>query len=102
MSDPDFQAEEAPPPQPPRPTQPRSQLEADELYARQLAEHYDSTGGYEGFGSRSRGDPPLPRRHKDSGLKPSELYDDRDHSFFDGECSLTGWKRNSSLQELCR
>jgi hypothetical protein len=47
MSDPDFQAEDAqPPPQPPRPTQrqPMSQLEADELYARQLAEQYNSGG----------------------------------------------------------
>ena len=41
MSDPSFQAEEAPPPQPPRP-QPRSQLEQDEIYARQLAQHYQS------------------------------------------------------------
>ena len=47
MSDPDFQPEEAAaPPQPPRPAQrqPVSQLEADELYARQLAEQYNSQG----------------------------------------------------------
>ena len=48
MSDPDFQPEEsapaAPPRQPPQPTQrqPMSQLEADEMYARQLAEQYNS------------------------------------------------------------
>ncbi|KAK4957507.1 ubiquitin-binding protein cue5 [Elasticomyces elasticus] len=46
MSDPDFQADEPPPPQPPRPIQrqqPQSQLEADEAYARQLAEQYSTT-----------------------------------------------------------
>ena len=48
MSDPDFQLEResAPPPprQPPRPQQrqPQSQLEADEMYARQLAEQYNA------------------------------------------------------------
>lgn len=44
MSDPDFKPEEeAPPPRPPRPTQqaPQNQLEADEMYARQLAEQYN-------------------------------------------------------------
>lgn len=81
MSDPDFKAEETPPPQPPRP-QPRSQVEQDEIYARQLAEHYESS--YSGYGSRSRGDPPVSRRRQETGLKPNELYDDRDHSFFDG------------------
>lgn len=41
MSDPDSQREPEPPAKPPRPTQQKlSQLEADELYARQLAEHY--------------------------------------------------------------
>ncbi|CAI6228745.1 unnamed protein product [Periconia digitata] len=63
MSDPSFQAEEAPPPQPPRPTQPRTQLEQDEIYARQLAEHYES--GYAGQGSRPRGDGQPPRRRQD-------------------------------------
>jgi hypothetical protein len=45
MSDPDATVEEqAPPSRPPRPTQrePMSQMEADELYARQLAEQYNS------------------------------------------------------------
>ena len=52
MSDPDFKPEEAtpaataPPRQPPRPAQrqPMSQLEADEAYARQLAQQYNSQG----------------------------------------------------------
>ena len=59
MSDPDA-AEPPPPPQPPRPqrapTVPtsteESQLEADERYARQLAEHYNGALAY-GDGPRS-------------------------------------------------
>lgn len=52
MSDPDAVREPIPPPQPPRPTAqhagstPQTQLEADEQYARQLAEHYGSGGSY--------------------------------------------------------
>jgi hypothetical protein len=47
MSDPDA-VEPTPPPQPPRPQNtPQTQLEADELYARQLAESYDG-GAYNG------------------------------------------------------
>lgn len=86
MSDPNFQeAETAPPPPPPRPTQAQRQLEQDERYARQLAAHYQNAGLHEGYGSRTRGDPPLPQRRQDTGLKPNELYDDdKEHSFFDG------------------
>jgi hypothetical protein len=85
MSDPDFQAEETPPPQPPRPSAtPRTQMEQDELYARQLAQHYHNQSAYDGYGSRQRGDPPMPRRSEETGLKPNELYDDRERSFFDG------------------
>ncbi|OCK90307.1 uncharacterized protein K441DRAFT_579841 [Cenococcum geophilum 1.58] len=83
MSDPDFQAEETPPPQPPRPKQVRTQLEADELYARQLAQHYQSSAP--GYGSREKGDPPVPQRRRETGLKPNELYDDKEHSFFDDD-----------------
>ncbi|KAJ4301409.1 ubiquitin-binding protein cue5 [Kalmusia sp. IMI 367209] len=83
MSDPNFKIEETPPPQPPRPrpTQPRTQVEQDEIYARQLAEHYQSNDG--GYGSRARGDPPLPQRRQQSGLKPNELHDDEGPSFED-------------------
>ena len=91
MTDPDSQTEPTPPPKPPRPTQspvgsglatstPRNQLEADEMYARQLAEHY---GGPRRT-NRERGEPVLPRRKTETGLKPNELYDDREHSFLDG------------------
>jgi hypothetical protein len=86
MSDPSFQAEETPPPKPPRPAQqPRSQVEQDEIYARQLAEHYQSSS--QGYGSRSRGDPPLPNQRRQTGLKPNELNDDPNHSFFEGNPS---------------
>jgi len=85
MSDPNYVAEEAAPPRPPRRLQqPMSQLESDELYARQLAEQYNQPSQYEGYGSRGRGEAPLPRRRKESGLKPNELYEGKEHSFFDG------------------
>jgi hypothetical protein len=78
MSDPNFKAEEAPPPQPPRP-QPRSQLEQDEIYARQLAEHYQSQGGQ---GPRQQGE----QRRQQPSQRPNEP--DREHSFFDGTFSV--------------
>ena len=99
MSDPGAAQEPAPPPQPPRPVQsPRppgtgratqSQLEADELYARQLAEHYNGSTGYNtnqrsaSYGSRGQ-EPHPARPKKETGLRPNELYDDREHSFLDG------------------
>jgi len=50
-----------------------SQVEADELYARQLAEHYDNVGAYEARTSnRSRG-----QHNLDD--------DDREHSFIDDD-----------------
>jgi hypothetical protein len=81
MSDPTFKAEEAPPPQPPRP-QPRSQLEQDEIYARQLAEHYQSQGGQPaqgGYSARAPGE----QRRQQPGQRPNES--DREHSFFDDD-----------------
>lgn len=84
MSDPDavqpeLVREPAAPPQPPRPSgrQPMSQLEADELYARQLAQHYDNVGAYEARTS-NRG------QHRQQGLKPDEMYE-REHSFIDDD-----------------
>lgn len=79
MSDPSFQHDPAPPP-PPRKTM--TQVEADALYARQLSEHYNSS--YTGFGSREEGDPPLPSNRKETGLKPNEMYEDKEHNFFEG------------------
>ena len=87
MSDPNFKAEEAPPPQPPRP-QPRSQLEQDEMYARQLAEHYQSQGGQQGqggYGSRTGERRPQPYARSNNQNK-----DEREYSFFDGTFVCVG------------
>ncbi|KAH9908005.1 hypothetical protein F4778DRAFT_457196 [Xylariomycetidae sp. FL2044] len=88
MSDPDAVRNEperdaAPPPQPPRPTgrPAMSQMEADELYARQLAEHYDNVGAYEAR-TTNRGHGGSHRQA--TGLKPNEMYD-REHSFIDDD-----------------
>jgi len=67
MSDPDSQREPEPPAKPPRPTQQQpptstklSQLEADELYARQLAEHYGGSASQQRRGSGGRFNEHLP------------------------------------------
>lgn len=80
MTDPDAvqnEPEEQPPARPPRPEgqAPISQLEADELYARQLAEHYDNVGAYEARTSSLNRDG-RPRNPGD---------DDREHSFLDDD-----------------
>ncbi|KAF2970406.1 hypothetical protein GQX73_g3137 [Xylaria multiplex] len=89
MSDPDAvqndpAREPAPPPKPPRPTNRAalSQMEADELYARQLAEHYDNVGAYEAR-TTNRG-PGGQYRRQATGLKPNEMYD-REHNFIDDD-----------------
>ncbi|KAI0867186.1 hypothetical protein GGS24DRAFT_486370 [Hypoxylon argillaceum] len=89
MSDPDAVQNEpprepAPPPKPPRPAnrQPLSQMEADELYARQLAEHYDNAGAYEA--RTTNRSPAGPYRRQATGLKPNEMYD-REHNFIDDD-----------------
>ncbi|KAI5863431.1 hypothetical protein GGS23DRAFT_567010 [Durotheca rogersii] len=90
MSDPDAVQNEpvhdpAPPPQPPRPTGPQtpmSQVEADELYARQLAQHYDNVGSYEA--RTTNRSPGGQHRQQATGLKPNEMYD-REHSFIDDD-----------------
>lgn len=86
MTDPEAAKEseqsETPPPQPPRPapgTAHLSQMEADEQYARQLAEHYEMAG------TQQREPRPYQRSRNETGLKPNELYDDRDHSFLDDD-----------------
>ncbi|KAI1354178.1 hypothetical protein F5Y01DRAFT_274375 [Xylaria sp. FL0043] len=89
MSDPDAvrndpPAEAAPPPKPPRPANHAalSQMEADELYARQLADHYDNAGAYEAR-TMNRG-PGTQNRRQATGLKPNEMYD-REHNFIDDD-----------------
>ncbi|KAF3070590.1 CUE domain-containing protein 5 [Daldinia childiae] len=90
MSDPDAVQNEppreaAPPPQPPRPTgarSPMSQIEADELYARELTQYYENVGAYE---ARTTNQGPGGQyRRQATGLKPNEMYD-RDHSFIDDD-----------------
>lgn len=81
MSDPSFKVEEAPPPQPPRP-QPRSQLEQDEMYARQLAEHYQSQGGQQGQGGYGSGTGE--RRSQPYARSNNQNKDEREYSFFEG------------------
>lgn len=89
MSDPDAVQNDpprdaAPPPKPPRPTNraPLSQMEADELYARQLAEQYDNVGAYEER-TTNRG-PSGQSRRQATGLKPNEMYN-REPNFIDDE-----------------
>ncbi|KAI9849321.1 MAG: ubiquitin-binding protein cue5 [Sclerophora amabilis] len=97
MSDPESQNEAPPPVQPSRPvatplashgltSTSQNQLEADEMYARQLAEHYSGTAFTPGArgGSRTGSEQAVPRPKRETNLKPSELYDD-DHSFFDDD-----------------
>ncbi|KAI1494484.1 hypothetical protein F5X96DRAFT_617221 [Biscogniauxia mediterranea] len=94
MSDPDAVQNEpayeepVPPPQPPRPAGPQTpmtQVEADELYARQLAERYENVGAYEARTmNQGQGGPGGPYRRQATGLKPNEMYD-RDHSFIDDD-----------------
>ncbi|KKZ61446.1 hypothetical protein EMCG_03928 [[Emmonsia] crescens] len=89
MSDPNAQMELPPmmPPRPPRKDSPtQRQLEADEMYARQLAEHYSGTGQrHRAPESSWDHEPSLPRQSRETGLKPNELYDDREHNFFDDD-----------------
>lgn len=82
MTDPDAAKnepqEEVPPPQPPRPQGRKelTQLEADELYARQLAEHFDNVGAYEQRTSNSR---------SRSNQQHEYDEDENQHSFFDDD-----------------
>ncbi|KAL2025414.1 hypothetical protein VTO58DRAFT_103639 [Aureobasidium pullulans] len=85
MSDPDFKPEEAPPPRPPRPTQAQRQLDADEQYARQLAQHFQSESRPQ-RAMRDEDDrgPPLPSRPRQQ-QRPGLAEDDREYSFFDDD-----------------
>jgi hypothetical protein len=95
MTDPDAvqrDETEQPPPPPPRPAAtpagatatPQDQLEADELYARRLAEHYESAGAYEARTSSRAHGGGMPRGRQQTGLKPNEMYD-REHNFLDDD-----------------
>ncbi|KAF2451517.1 hypothetical protein P171DRAFT_375775 [Karstenula rhodostoma CBS 690.94] len=84
LSDPNFKDEEAPPPKPPRPAQPTSQVEKDAEYARRLTEQYRS----QGYDSRSRGDPRQPRQQP-----RKESHGDEDQGLFNKD-DLDEIKRN--------
>lgn len=112
MSDPDAIREPTPPPQPPRPaavrvgSTPQSQVEADEQYARQLAEHY---GGGWGSGhrtssreNRERNHPPVRKPNDDPyGENYSFLDDDLPvikenirKGFLETQTTVNGWIKN--------
>lgn len=76
MTDPNAQTEDVPPAKPPRPSASQRQVEADEMYARQLAEHYNRRA------PPRRLDDDEARYRRRRGSDPSE--DERDYSFFDG------------------
>ncbi|KIL85677.1 hypothetical protein FAVG1_11172 [Fusarium avenaceum] len=88
MTDPDAAqnepADEVPPPQPPRPQNrsQMSQLEADELYARQLAEHFDNVGSYESRTANRGGND---ERQRQGQHGQDQWGDDREHSFIDDD-----------------
>ncbi|KAH8425727.1 CUE domain-containing protein [Aspergillus melleus] len=75
MTDPSAE-EVAAPPKPPRPTAAQRQLESDELYARQLAEHYNRRAQQ----SQWEGVPPHERPRRGS-----DHSDEREYSFFDDD-----------------
>lgn len=107
MTDPDaiaYDAEdEQPPPQPPRPQHGQShqsQLDADEAYARQLAQHYESQSAAYEARTANRGPGSQPRqRQQQTGLKPNELYDDREHSFLDDDLPVIQEQLMKGFQE---
>lgn len=90
MSDPDFQPEEAAPQQPPRPTQraPQSQLEADELYARQLADQYNS--GYGQSQTRYNQRDPAMRGPNRQRQYSDDSHNSMDRNFFDDDLPEIG------------
>ncbi|KAL4968976.1 uncharacterized protein BDV14DRAFT_166034 [Aspergillus stella-maris] len=76
MTDPNATAQDDyAPPKPPRPTAAQRQLEADELYARQLAEHYNRRA------QPPRGDQEAYRRQRG----PADEAEEREYNFFDDD-----------------
>lgn len=85
MSDPSFKPEEAAPPRPPRPTPAQRQLEADEMYARQLAEHYqNSQRATRPPHYDDDNGPPLPSRNNAGRSARAQDDEEKEYSFFDG------------------
>jgi hypothetical protein len=104
MTDPDAvrnEPEEVPPQQPPRPS--RSQIEADELYARQLAEHYDNVGAYEartsnrGGSGRTRSQPQNEGEERERNFLEDDLPIIRENlrqGFVETQTKVNGWITN--------
>ncbi|KAI9889878.1 MAG: ubiquitin-binding protein cue5 [Vezdaea aestivalis] len=82
MSDPNAQEVPPPPPKKSPPKTSRSQIESDELYARQLAEHYSGAAAHNQNAGRGA---PVQNTRRPTGLKPNEMYDDKEHSFIDDD-----------------
>lgn len=78
MSDPDFNSSAIPDPAKPT-TAAQRQMQQDELYARQLAQHYQTAQGPR----RTPNEPPLPARPQSD---HDRLYggSERERNFFDG------------------
>ena len=100
MTDPEAaKKEDVPPPQPPRP-QPgaqMSQLEADEAYARRLAQQYDNVGAYEARTSNRRGGPGLSEDDHEPNFFDDELPVIRENlrkGFVDTQTKVSGWITN--------
>ncbi|KAK3372828.1 hypothetical protein B0T24DRAFT_621426 [Lasiosphaeria ovina] len=95
MTDPEAAAQHElpPPPPPPRPaavpagptSTAQSQLEADELYARQLAEHYETVGAYEARTANNRPTGAPRSRQQTAPRRQSDEASEREHNFFDDE-----------------
>jgi hypothetical protein len=85
MTDPDAVVqEEVAPPQPPRPSnRAQTQMDADEQYARQLAEHYGGSGSYAPRVS-SRGNP---RGNYMNDTRPTQAREE-EHSFLDDDLPI--------------
>ncbi|KAJ5160544.1 uncharacterized protein N7482_007548 [Penicillium canariense] len=112
MTDPTAQEDMVPPPKPPRPSKPATtttqrQLEADEQYARQLAEHYNA-GGRRGPAPGWENDPRYrqPRGSEDSEEKEYNFFEDdlpviRDNfrkGFLETQTKVNSWFGNLKKQ----
>ncbi|RAL09313.1 uncharacterized protein BO97DRAFT_407831 [Aspergillus homomorphus CBS 101889] len=76
MTDPNAAEQDAPPPKPPRPSAAQRQLEQDEMYARQLAEHYNRRAA------------PQPRYEDEHAYRRrggNEEAEEKEYSFFDDD-----------------
>ncbi|GAM86402.1 hypothetical protein ANO11243_044160 [Dothideomycetidae sp. 11243] len=105
MSDPSFKEEDVPPPQPPRPTAAQRQLEQDEMYARQLAQHYQTAErgqqrGYAPERGYAQGQQRTSRDHPDE--RERNFFDDDlpeikesvRQGFLQTQSTVNGWLKN--------